>query len=34
MEYLDFVGPLQNVEQNILQIKLWWSELPVPAVDE
>ena len=30
----EFDGPLQNVEQSIVQIKLWESEMPVPTVDE
>ena len=30
----EFDEPLQNVEQSIVQIKIWESEMPVPTVDE
>ena len=31
---INFGGPLQNVEQSIVQIKLRWPEMPVSTVDE
>ena len=31
---MNFDGPLQNVERSRVQIKLWWSKIPVSTVDE
>ena len=33
-EVCRFCWTFKNVEQSVVEIKLWWSEMPVSAVDK